>query len=168
MLIPCYDWAMSVLYHASQNKNLTAAEPKRTLSKDIYIGDFVFATTDKFLATMYLATKGYATLLGSQDEQPNIVICADANDYLTHDQGGAIYELPSDSFTESPQKELSDYELVSLIPVKPLNKTVYDKSLDAMQDSGIVVRFVDKQTFDNLIGHPKQAELIQQLPTYRN
>jgi hypothetical protein len=88
-------------------------EPKRTLSKDKYIGDFVFATQNKVLAIMYLTTRGFATLMNSNSRNPNIVICADKDDYLKRDSGGAIYELPSALFIESPQKELSDYELVS-------------------------------------------------------
>jgi hypothetical protein len=156
---------MPILYHASTNKDLALITPKRTLSKDKYIGEFVFATADRMLATMYLATRGYATLLGSHDEEPNIVICADQGKYQAYDNGGAIYELPSESFKESPQKELSDFELVSMEPVTPLRKVIYEKSLQAMQDAGITVRFVDEQVFNSLIGNPKQAELIKKLPT---
>lgn len=159
---------MYVLYHASQSKDLLLIEPKRTLSKDKFIGNFVFATTDKILAIMYLTAKGYATLMGLHEEQPNIVICANSEDYLKHDKGGAIYELPSESFIESPQKELSDCELVSKVSVKPLRKLVYDKSIDTIMDAGIHVRFVDKQTFDSLIGNPDQLDLVGKLPLYGN
>lgn len=158
---------MSLLYHASTNKGLELITPMHTLSKDKYIGDFVFATADKTLATMYLATRGYATLMGSHDEQPNIVICGNQTEYEANDVGGAIYELPSELFSESPQKELSEYEMVSREPVKPLNKVIYEKSIQAMQDVGIIVHFVDKQTFNSLIGNPKQAELTNSLPAVK-
>lgn len=54
---------MEVLYHASSDTNLTIIVPKRTISKDIYIGDFVFATQDKRLVAMYLVAKGNATIM---------------------------------------------------------------------------------------------------------
>lgn len=154
------------VYHVSPNKSLKIIEPRRALSKGVYIGDYVFATKDKMLATMYLATKGYAVLLGSKDKNPNIVICADAQDYLASDHGGAVYELPEEFFFESPQTELAEYELVSKFPVKPLSKMVYEKSIDAMHKSGIDIKFVDQETFDNLIGNLKQRELVHQLPNY--
>lgn len=157
---------MPVFYHASMNKDLGVINPKRTLSKDHYIGDYVFATADRTLAIMYLTTRGYATLMNPHDKQPNVVICAKQAEYQASDTGGAIYELPADSFIESPQKELSDYELVSKVPVKPLTKDLYDMSLRALKENGIIVRFVDKDTFNNLIGNPKQAELISQLPIF--
>lgn len=157
---------MPVLYHASTNKNLELIKPKPTLSKDKFIGDFVFATKDKILATMYLATKGYATLLGPRDTPPNIVICADEKEYLKNDKGGAIYELPSDSFKDSPQKGLTDFELVSKSAVTPLSKVVYESSLEAMKKLGIEIRFVDQRTFDSLVNSPNQKELIRKLPLY--
>jgi hypothetical protein len=157
---------MSIIYHASTNKNLVIIFPKRTFSKDKYIGNFVFGTTDKILATMYLATRGYSTLMNSRGEQPNIVICAVPAEYQLGDSGGAIYELPVESFIESPQKELSDYELVSKRPVKPLNKLVYNSSLEAMRKAGIIVRFVDEHIFNDLVNNPDQAKLISRLPTF--
>jgi hypothetical protein len=159
---------MPILYHASTNKDLGVINPKRTLSKDKYIGDFVFATADKVLAIMYLATRGYATLMNSKDTQPNIVVCADQSRYQADDKGGAIYELPEESFIDTPQKELNGYEFVSVKPVKPLSKSVYEKSLYAMNEAGIIIRFVDEQTFSSLIGNPKQAELINNLPIFNN
>lgn len=51
----------SFLYHASAQKNLKVLKPQRTLFHDEYIGDFVFATSDRRMAAMYLATKGVPT-----------------------------------------------------------------------------------------------------------
>jgi hypothetical protein len=156
---------MTILFHASTNKDMDKIKPTRTLSKDRYIGNYIFATSDRILATMYLVTRGNATLMNSKAEPPYVVICADEAEYLKNDKGGAIYELPSETFTVTPQKELSEYELVSRQSVNPLTKITYEKSLDAMLGAGITVRFVDQQTFDSLIGNPRQTELIKNLPT---
>jgi len=158
---------MHILYHASTNRDLEVIEPKRTLSHNKYIGDYVFATADKILATMYLATRGFATLMSTQNTQSNIVICADPGIYQEGDVGGAIYELSSLSFTESPQKDLNDYEFVSMQAVKPLSKVVFEKSLQAMSDAGIIIRFVDEQTFEHLLRSPHQTEMIKKLPIYK-
>lgn len=157
---------MDVLYHASQNKELILLEPKQTLSKDKCIGDYLFATSDKLLATMYLVTKGYGALFGSRDNPPHIVIGANKDEYMANDKGGAIYELPVSSFIESPQVELSEYEMVSTKSVKFLKRTIFDNSLDAMHSAGVKIHFVDQKTFDNLIHSPRQTELIRKLPEY--
>ncbi len=165
---------MDVLYNASLHKDLELIEPQRTLSrptytgKDKYIGDYVFATKDKRLAAMYLATKGLATLLETEAEFSYIVICSDQAGYIANDKGGAIYELPTDKFSETPQEGLTEYELVSADPIKPLGKIVYEKSLDAMLEHGITVYFVNQKTFDGLmpVGSDKYRAILDLLPSY--
>src|SRR4051812_29088282 len=71
---------MDVLYHASTNSELTVLEPQRTLSKDKYIGDFVFATKDKLLAVMYLIPKGYGSIMDTKSKPPKILICANESE----------------------------------------------------------------------------------------
>lgn len=158
---------MKVLYHASPHTNLSVIKPKHTLSKDKYIGDYVFATADHRLATMYLATKGVATLMNT-DKGLWIAICCNEAKYLNQDRGGAIYELPADTFSETPQRGLSDYELVSKAPVKPINKTINKKSLDAMLDLGINIYFVDALTFEKLVADKnKRPKILSTLHPYR-
>jgi len=157
---------MSIVYHASQNKNLVIIEPKKTLSNNVYIGDYVFATKNKLLAYMYLTTNGYPTLMNPGTNHPNIVICAKIDEYIKNDTGGAIYGLPSNNFMSSPQLELNEYEVVSKIAVVPLSKTEYSKTLDAMSAVGITIRFTDEKTFNKLLKSKKQLELVQNLDKY--
>ncbi len=42
------------------------------------------------------------------------MICAEQDDYIKNDLGGAIYVLPAKSFTKTPQEGLEDYEMVSM------------------------------------------------------
>lgn len=155
-----------ILYHASQHKTLKALKPQRTLSNDKYIGDFVFATANRTMAIMYLVPPGIATLMNPDKNNPNIVICATVDEFTNRDHGGTIYELPSDSFADTPQEGLSEYEMVSSIPVQPLHKTTFDSSLKALLSAGIQVRFIDEPTFKSLLGNPNQEKMFKQIKPY--
>jgi hypothetical protein len=155
-----------ILYHASPNKDLEIIEPKRTLSKNRCIGKYVFATSDKKLAAMYLATKGNATLMGFEHKNPWIVICANPNDYLEKDQGGAVYTLPAKTFSKTPQKGLEYSEMVSKKKVKPINKTIYKTSLQAMSEQRIKVYFVEQEKFNELLKSRDQNKLVKELEPY--
>src|SRR5437870_4294905 len=108
-----------ILYHASQKKNLKVIKPQPTLSNNKLIGNYVFATANKILAIMYLVPKGIAILVEPNGLNPNIVICSDIEEFKKKDIGGVIYELPSETFIKTPQKGLTDYEMVSKKGVKP-------------------------------------------------
>jgi len=155
------------IYHSSHHKNLKIISPQRTLSHDKYIGDFVFATYNKKLAVMYLATKGVGILMNPKKSDMTIVICANEKEYLINDRGGAIYELTDDEFFVSPQSGLGDYERVSKKPVKPQNTTLYDSSVTAFLNHGIKIYFVDEEMFNILVLNPKQSEIIRTLTPYK-
>lgn len=157
---------MTTLYHASPHKNLTIIKPQHTKSKDTYIGDFVFATLDRRLAAMYLATKGKGKLLDVEANKPKVIICSTFKDYLKNDKGGAIYTLPSKTFSNSPQTELMDSEIASKVAVKPLSKKVYDSSIKAMEEEGIEVYFVSKKTFDEMLKPKRYKEIISSLTPF--
>ena len=142
---------MKVLYHASQNKDLSVLEPQRTISKDKYIGDYIFATEDKILALMYLVPKGYGIIMHSGESPSRIQICADEAEIRAKDKGGAIYHLDASDFQESPQAELSGYERVSKQPLRPIFKDVYKSSFDALEKFGVIIEFIDQVTFEHLI-----------------
>ena len=143
---------MNVLYHASTNPNLEFIKPQKTMSKDKYIGEYVFATKDKTLAAMYLGPKGFGKIMNYETSSPNIMICGDQEDYIAKDKGGAIYKVDASLFSKSPQTELKDSELASEQAVKPMSKEVFDNSLLAMDEMGIKVKFIDRQTFERLSG----------------
>ena len=157
---------MQILYHASPHKDLKTIQPKRTLSRDVYIGDYVFATSDIRLAAMYLATKGTAILLNVDYEVPRVVICSEANDYIANDKGGAIYTVPATSFTNTPQKGLEKSELVSKVAVKPIDKKLYERSLDAMKEANIAVYFVNPEKFNKLVDAKDESAILSSLTPY--
>ena len=145
---------MTTLFHASTNKKMDVIKPKPTLSNDIYIGDYVFATPNKFLATMYLASKGVPTIMHHENEQPSIMIMAGEDEYTKNDIGGTIYTVPAESFTNTPQVGLEDSELVSTEEVVPISREVYGSSIEAMKSMGITVNFISKDRFNELSSKP--------------
>lgn len=158
---------MNLLYHASTNKNLEMIEPQRTLSKDKYIGDYVFATSDRKLAAMYLVTRGTPTLMNTKAEVPRIIICADSTSYIKNDAGGAIYEVPGKSFVKTPQEGLEESELVGKVAVKPVSKKVFATSIDALNEAGVEVYFVNETQFEDIVLNKNEDEIISNLVPYR-
>lgn len=152
-----------VLYHASQAKKLKTIFPKPTLSNNRYIGDYIFATANRALATMYLAPKGFAILMNIDALIPTLIICGNEQELKKHDKGGAIYELSPDVFIDTPQKGLELYEKVSKKPITPLKAKIYDSIFDAFREQRIKVKFVDEATFKELVESPDQKSLIQEL-----
>lgn len=157
-----------MLYHASPYINLSMILPQRTLSDDVYIGDFVFATSDRKLAAMYLANKGVATLMEHRAKQPYIIIQDDINIYTKNDKGGAIYTVPAIHFMNTPQAGLEGTEFVSKEPVTPLDKRVYKTSINAMRKAGIQIYFVSPTIFERLLDRDKKEETLATLtPAFR-
>lgn len=154
------------LYHASPIKNLKIIEPKRTISNDKYIGDFVFATRHKILALMYMLPKGFPLLMNTKFSKPYVVLCGNLRDILKKDEGGALYELSAESFHRTPQTALSNYEMVSRVSISPLSETDYESVTRALDNEGVAIYIVDRNTFDKLILNPKQDSIVQTLDRY--
>jgi hypothetical protein len=56
--------------------------------------------------------------------------------------------------------------MVSLIAVRPIDRTIYPSVLEALEVAGITLRFVDKETFESLIKNPTQKQMIDQIVPY--
>lgn len=158
------------LYHGSSQSGLKVIHPKRALSKDEYIGGFVFASHNKTLAIMYTTAKGFYSLMSADSSPAYIVICADENEYKykQNDKEVSIYTLPSDSFEESPQEELQEYEFVSRQSVVPESFEIYPNALTAFSQNNIDVYFVNKQVFDQIIAArgEDRAEYLKSVAKY--
>ena len=141
----------NLLFHASAVKGLKVLNPKRTLSKDKYIGDFVFATPSKPMASMYLAPReGGTILIEAFNDEPYAVINNTSKKFQQVDRGGSIYTVSSTSFSKTPQEELIGPELVSILPVVPISEKVYDTSLSAMKEQNVKVFFVNNDLFHKI------------------
>ena len=127
-------------------------QPRRALSRDVYIGDYVFATPDKRVAAMYLAPKSGGTILiNTFDGEPYAIINNNVETFKKVDKGGSIYTVPAESFKPTIQEGLEETERISKVPVRPIGSQDYPTSLEAMSGMGVHVYFVDNQTFDRIM-----------------
>lgn len=63
------------------------------------------------------------------------------------DKGGAIYTLPSDTFTTDLDRGMGRNEWISKVPIKPSSKKEYDTCLTAMILNNVKVIFVNQEVF---------------------
>lgn len=137
-----------------------------TLSHNINIGSFLFATEKKLLALMYLMPKGFPVMMNPEKKFPHIVVAGDADEVLSKDFGGSIYVLNDESFFTTPQEGLSDYEKVSKDTVTPVKEIEINSAIESLIEAGVSLYFVNNEVFNNLIGNPEQKEIISNLKKF--
>ncbi len=138
-----------VLYHASPNKNIDIFEPRAEQTRDLLEGLVVFATPRiEYAACFVVKTNDSWTQKSSYNGIQTMVI-SDRKRLEKEDRGGAIYELPSDTFVNEIRGSAKD-EWTSREAVKPTGQNVFYSGLEAMLDMGVQVYFVDENTFDNI------------------
>ena len=101
------------------------------------------------------------------DKKPVLVICNSPEEYISADEGGAIYTVPIDTFMKSPQEGLEDSELVSDVEVTPIYKQIYATSLEAMKERGITIYFVNSQIFNKIIKAKDEQKIISTLKAFQ-
>lgn len=139
-----------VLYHASQNRDITEFEPRNRKVRDPNEGPKVFATPSKSLATIFMIpTDSRWVTSGLHNHVPYIVI-SDEKSFRQLDHGGTIYHLPPETFEVDLTKGLREYEWTSSETVKPIEKEEYKSGFEAMLDSGVQVFMVNAETFDQI------------------
>ncbi len=139
-----------VLYIAAQTSGLQELTPREGRNRGKNEGAVIFATPDKRLATAFLV-EGHDDSwmrIGYFDDIPHVVICMDRNEFQARDRGGAMYEVPSETFAFDPDLGMGDKEWTSRAPVKPVAETDFPSALDAMIENGVNVYFVNRATFD--------------------
>jgi hypothetical protein len=136
----------NVLYHGSPNQDIAILEPSEESLGHKLPGEYVFATQYKELAVMFLAPK-VAPMQMSQFGKHYILIAQCTEQvYRNADKAGAIYELPSDSFQQGGT-DMPEVEWYSSEPIRPKHRDVYASSLDAMDQCGVKVYFVNETTY---------------------
>ena len=156
------------LYHASGTSGLRILSPQRTLSKNHYIGDYVFATDNKLMAAMYLVPNAVGIrLLGYEYEQPYLVVCSTIEAFVKLDTGGSIYTVPQDSFHDTPQQELRGTEFVSEVSVVPIAEQRYDTARQALGDRGAKIYVLSEVSFDRVMKAGTDAwEILKELAPF--
>lgn len=137
-----------VLYHASTHKDITLFEPRDESVRAPGEGKLVFATPDQRVATMFLVPSEVGpSEIGMYGNRAISIINSTVEKFKAKDEGGAVYVLPSATFTTNPKLGMGKIEWTSKVAVKPLSKKLYTSALQAMQESGVEIYFVDDVTF---------------------
>jgi len=139
------------LYHGSNNKHLEVLSPKSKSVRDEKEGPVVFATQRKGLAASFIP---HVENMEKDDpiisviERKPVIVIPNKRKFLKNDTGGALYKLrKTNRFKRTIPKNhsFSRYEWVARSKIKPLDKRVYDSSIDAMIDNGAIVYFVTRK-----------------------
>jgi hypothetical protein len=145
------------LFHASPSTDILEFEPRNEYPRYAGEADLVFATPHEELAAMFLSPRGISTEIGIYDGLYVIFINADEAAYAEQDHGGAIYSLPVETFEMDTDNGMRENEWYSKSPVKPLGKTVYRTSIEAMEKFNVRRYFVNDDTFQRIRENPANA-----------
>ena len=133
------------LYHGSERKNLYILKPRQKEYRSKEEGKVIFATQYKGLAATFIP-RGHAII--SVVSRKPVIIISNKKDFIRKDRGGAIYRFnKSPLFIRHKHKDylFGNYEFVARRNLKPIDKKVYDSSIDAMIDNGVIVYFVNRK-----------------------
>lgn len=142
----------AILYHASQDRDIATFEPRMDKVRDPLEGPRIFATPDKALASCFLVPSESSWVKIGRFDKDGVpghwkVVVSDEKRFRETDKGGAIYSLPSESFSTDPGRGMGESEWTSADPVAPNGKEDYASGLAAMKELGVDVLFVNKDTF---------------------
>jgi len=137
---------LKALYHGSPNTAIEVLEPREENPGHRLRGKYVFATQHKELAAMFLAPKVAPMQMSKFGEQYVLIAQCTEQDYRKADTGGAVYELPSDTFQQG-STDMPEIEWFSSEPIRPKHREVYASSLSAMEQCGVKIYFVDDVTY---------------------
>lgn len=154
----------AVLYHASQNRNVDAFIPRDGNKRHKDEPAQVFAALDKAFATIFLHPFDDRKMASGFINDVPYVLVGDVAGFRAQDTGGAVYTLPSDSFTFDADLGVGYKEWTSTVLVKPLGKQEYDSALEAMLENGVQVYLADMDTLNRFReAHGSKLELIDTL-----
>lgn len=138
----------SILYHASANTNIEEFEPRNRKVRDVKEGPIIFATPDKTYASMFLAPTDDSWSAKGRHDGVFYQVISDRKRFQQIDKGGAIYNLPPETFETDLNKGAGELDWTSKVAVKQIDKKVFKSALETMMDLGVQVFFVDKLTFE--------------------
>jgi hypothetical protein len=145
------------LYHASPQKDVSEFEPRNESPRYTGEENLVFATPHKEVAAMFLVPKDIPTEIGKYGDDHVVFVNGTAEEFKAHDIGGAIYTLPNDTFVTDRGIGMGDVEWVSNQSVKPISKTLYETSIDALHDNHVSVYFLNKDVFSRIQANPSNG-----------
>jgi hypothetical protein len=134
-----------VLYHGTDQRNITHFEPRALSFRDKNEGSAVFATPLQGLAACFMV-RPIKVECGRFND--TVFYVAVRKEFEDHDRGGAMYALPADTFRCVPDVGMGELEWVSRERVEPLSKKEYDFSLEALLEHGVQVYLVEPEQIE--------------------
>jgi hypothetical protein len=152
------------VYHGSSKVDIEELKPYALKIRSEKEGPVVFAAPNIGLAAEFIVPADDTwSSKGLINGVPYIIINGEKR-FKDMDKGGAIYKLPSDSFSYNPKLGMGKHEWVSNEAVRPLSKTIYESALDAMLENGVQVFFIEnKDLFKSLSEFKSLSYLLDTL-----
>ncbi len=153
------------LFHASQNGEIEEFQPREEKKRSADEPAQVFGSPSETVSSMFLVPADDRFIKsGSYDNGITwTFIIGDYENFKAMDKGGWIYTLPEETFNVDPNKGLGLFEWTSQKSVKPRSKKYFASGLVAMQELGVKVYVVDKETFARFLASEDQKTLLATL-----
>ncbi|MFS8159413.1 MAG: hypothetical protein ACMG6E_04210 [Candidatus Roizmanbacteria bacterium] len=108
-------------------------------------GPVVFATDNEIEASKFIVPSDDSWSQLSRFNDIHVAIYSDRSRFFRNDKGGAIYTLPSDTFSIDQKFSGSSKEWTSKENVKPIEKIEYASGFKCMLTKGVQVYFVSEE-----------------------
>jgi hypothetical protein len=137
-----------VLYHGSPNKDIEEFEPRDNPKRNE--PPAVYATPEKYLATIYMHKSAGIVGFTGRDHVPYAVLFGSREEVMRLDQGGSLYAFSSDSFEPNPKGGHGEREWASRAPVKPISQEAFPSVIDEVMKEGMQVYIMDRSMYRQL------------------
>ncbi len=138
------------LYHGSPRGDIDEFIPRVSRGTGESYGPQVYASHDIATAIIFTATVKKTWSSGNSNNVSFVVIPLPREDFITHDAGGFLYTLKSDTFSSDSTRGLGEREWASSVPVKPVRVERIESSLGAMIRYGVQVYFVTDEQYKRI------------------
>lgn len=106
---------------------------------------------------MFLMPRDIETEISICGNRYVVFINSNEESYTRYDKGGAIYTLPVDSFETDSIHGMGEIEWYSKVPVMPIDKVIYQTSIEAMSKFNVDHFFVDEDVMKKIRANPGDA-----------
>lgn len=142
------------LYHGSTKQNLTEIVPRVSKSKGEDGTEKVFATPDRRIATVYMASDYIGEQpwsSGRYEAALCIFVPMTREEFKQKDLGGAIYKLPSENFSINDGRGMGNDEYAAKTTI-PVDSAEYVPSiLTEWEKNGIRAYFTTKEQLPDVL-----------------
>lgn len=145
------------VYHGSPIGDIKVFVPRVSHGTGEKYGALVYAAPDEATASIFMLSVQGHWSAGRTEKGAYVVIPQDRDEFLASTRPGYLYVLSADTFSTQEGRGMGDYEWASTEPVKPIRKIRYNNPLDELLRQGVLVYFVDKDTYKDVVAAGDKA-----------